>query len=102
MNDEKWIEFGFDGTLCQRDEEVPPFHPGIVMLKEFKKRGFKIRIIVQRPTMEADNINIWLDNNGIEYDELVFNDKPVMLRIDDRTINPRFYSLNDVYKEFFT
>lgn len=100
----KTIAVDFDGVIhdmCEgyKDGEIygNVIEGAYEHLKILKEKGYKIVVFTTRTNF--DDVSIWLDRNGICFDE-VTNIKPkeAFIFIDDRGY--RFTNWQDVYKLF--
>jgi len=106
----KLVEFDLDGVLCEELNKVTgsddykscrPLHSGINFFNEFKRRGWFVRINTSRFPEDKRVTQEWLSKYNILYDELVMGKPQADLRIDDRSLNPKYFNMETLFKELF-
>lgn len=65
-------DIAHDPELVKKDK---PNLPMVDLAKRYKKAGFKVVILTGRPDTIRTTTEEWLDNYGIEYDELYMRNK---------------------------
>ena len=117
MNKNKIIfAFDIDNTICETKNSAYsksiPKKNIIKLINKLKKNGHEIKIFTSRYMgRNKNNSNLvkkkyynsvkkYLKKWGLEYDKLILGKPSYDYFIDDKTINPKNYNLNKLFKKY--